>query len=269
VRFRLLLPFAVGAGAVFAAAALQQPHNSPRALESIPIVVVASSGSALTAATDDYLAPSTDSNVDDLSVASSVSAPTVYLAGDFRLSVPFRTQKDGSRFQGANCGPASLSMVLAAFDMSQNNPDLRWLTQEYQGNPGGRGGTYLHDLASVGKDFGLTPVGLYAGEGFAHWTTDDIEEQLRAGRPVIAQVKYRLLPDHSNVTINYDHYVVIHGMQGDSFIYNDPIYSSADEGAAHLIKRDQLALAMKTASVSQHAVAFAAGTHAALIAQAI
>ncbi len=37
---------------------------------------------------------------------------------DFRLEVPFRTQKDGGRWQNSNCGPAILGMVLDGFGIS-------------------------------------------------------------------------------------------------------------------------------------------------------
>jgi hypothetical protein len=191
--------------------------------------------------------------------ASIASAMPVRLDGSFRLDVPFRTQKDGSRFQGANCGPAALAMVLEAHSSVQTNPDLRWLIQGYMGNQGGRGGTSLPEIAAVGRDFGLTPVGIYDGEEFARWTTQDIEEQLRLGSPVIALVKYRLLPDHTNVTIRFDHYIVIYGVQGDRFLYHDPSWDGPEKGAGLWITSAQLANAMSSASIPQHAVAFAPG----------
>jgi hypothetical protein len=192
------------------------------------------------------------------------AALAMHVAGDFGLNVPFRTQKDGARYQGANCGPASLAMVLQSFNMTETNSDLRWQIQGYMGNQGRGGGTNLQDVASVGKDFGLSPIGLYAGEDFARWSLQDIEAQLREGHPVIALVKYRLLPDHLNATIGYDHYVVLHGVKGEEFLYHDPAYELAADGASHWISRDQLSLAMRSASIPQQAVAFAPGVHVGL-----
>ena len=197
------------------------------------------------------------------------AALPVYATSDFSLAVPFRTQKDGARFQGANCGPASLAMVLESYKMVQTNSDLRWLTQGYQGNQGRGGGTNLEDLASVGKDFGLNPTGLYNGDDFARWSPADVETQVRQGHPVIALVKYRLLPDHLTATIGYDHYVVIFGVRGDEFLYHDPAYQDAEDGAYHWISTSQLERAMAIASVPQQAVAFAPGKHSAVAFKAL
>src|SRR3954471_4655927 len=62
----------------------------------------------------------------------------------FRLIVPFRTQKDGSRWQGSNCGPATLGMLLDGFGMTgQDTDDLRFRAHTYQGTVGMRTGTAL------------------------------------------------------------------------------------------------------------------------------
>ena len=47
------------------------------------------------------------------------------LRADVRLSVPYRTQLDGSDYQEANCGPTALGMALEAFGMNLAVPDLR------------------------------------------------------------------------------------------------------------------------------------------------
>jgi len=200
-------------------------------------------------------------------VGEVVPAPrplAINVVGDFRLDVPFRTQKDGARFQGANCGPASLAMILESFRVVQTNSDLRWLIQGYMGNQGRGGGTALEDVAAVGRDFGLTPTGLYDGQDFARWTTKDVEEEIRQGRPVIVLVKYRLIPSHMNANIGYDHYVVIHGVEGDRFTYHDPAYELAEEGAANSMTTAELSLAMRSASIPGQAVAFAPGAHSPL-----
>jgi hypothetical protein len=179
----------------------------------------------------------------------------------FRLSVPFRTQKDGERFQGSNCGPAALAMVLEAFGMVYTNTELRWLTHTYQGTAGARGGTAIQHMARVGQDFGLNVIGPYDGQDFARWTIDDIRAELRAGRPVIPLVKYRLLPGHEESTVRFDHYIVIHGMDGDSFLYHDPAYESPWEGAARWIDASQLRAAMAVSYPNQQAVSFDSGPH--------
>jgi hypothetical protein len=191
--------------------------------------------------------------------------PQAIAFSSFRLSVPFRTQKDGSRFQGSNCGPAALGMVLDAFGMPQSNEDLRFETHTYQDTVGRRGGTALQHMASVGRDYGLAPLGLYAGwEEFAAWTIEDVRAELRGGRPVIPLVKYRLLPGYEGSTVRYDHYIVLYGISGDGFLYHDPAQESAAKGAGRWISAEQLDHAMSSASISRQAVAFDRSSHAPL-----
>ncbi|MBM2812499.1 MAG: hypothetical protein HW416_3258, partial [Chloroflexi bacterium] len=173
-------------------------------------------------------------------------------------------QKDGDRFQGSNCGPAALAMILDGFGMSRTNGDLRFLMHTYQGTVGMRTGTALQHVAHVGQDLGLQPIGLYNGTDFTRWTVDDVRRELMAGRPVIPLVKYRLLPGHEESTVRFDHYVVIHGVDGDRFLYHDPSYGNELEGSSLWITADQLDAAMRIASVPRQAVAFAPGAHAAL-----
>jgi len=189
------------------------------------------------------------------------------------MSIPFHTQKDGDRFQGSNCGPATLSMVLDAFGMQRGNAELRLLTHTYQGTVGARTGTALQHMAHVAADYGLEPRGLYqrpdgsyAKDGFARWTVEDIRDEVLAGRPVIPLVKFRLLPGHEDSPFRADHYVVIYGVDGDSFLYHDPIYDSQWEGGARWMSAETLAAAMKPTLVPQQAVSFGPGTHPALAA---
>src|SRR5690349_7092120 len=71
----------------------------------------------------------------------------------FRLVVPFRTQKDGSRWQGSNCGPATLGMILDGFGIAdQATDDLGFRAHTYQGTFGMRTGTGLEHVAHVAED---------------------------------------------------------------------------------------------------------------------
>lgn len=182
----------------------------------------------------------------------------------FQLAMPFRTQKDGDRFQGANCGPAALGMVLQAFGIYQSTQDLRYRSQLYQGTWGLRVGTALQHIASAAKDFDLQPRGLYDGADFHRWTIDDIRRELATGRPVIPLVKYRLLPGHETSTTRLDHYIVIYGMDGDRFLYHDPIFQDPGEGATRWISSGQLESAMSIAVVHYQAVSFDPGNFASL-----
>jgi ABC-type bacteriocin/lantibiotic exporter with double-glycine peptidase domain len=195
--------------------------------------------------------------------------PAIYTAASFRLPVPFRTQKDGSQFQGSNCGPAALAMVLEAYGISETNAELRFLTHTYQGTVGRRGGTALQHMATVGGDFGLEPIGLYQGDDFRRWSVDDIRAQLRAGNVVIPLVKYRQLPGNERSTIRFDHYIVIYGLDGDRFLYHDPAYAAEEEGAARWITSGQLDAAIAPTFPPRQIVAFGSGRFAQLPAQPV
>jgi hypothetical protein len=188
-----------------------------------------------------------------------------------RMPFPFRTQKDGDRFQGSNCGPAALGMILDAFGVARGNADLRFLSHTYQGTVGARTGTALQHIAHVAADLGLEPRGLYqrpdrswGKEGFARWTVEDIRAEVLAGRPVVPLVKFRLLPGHEDSPFRADHYVVIHGVDGDQFLYHDPIYESPWEGGAKWMSDETLAAAMRPTLVPQQAVSFGSGRFAVL-----
>lgn len=179
----------------------------------------------------------------------------------FGLAVPFRTQKDGSIYAGANCGPAALGMVLDAFGISgATNDDLRYATHAYQGTLGRRGGTALQHMARVAEDHGLVALGLYDGDDFAAWSVSDVERALRAGRPVIALVKYRALPGNEGSPVRYDHYIVLYGVHGGGLVYHDPAQPTVAKGAGRWISGERLELAMRSASVPGQAVAFDGGS---------
>ncbi len=148
------------------------------------------------------------------------------LAADVRLKVPYRTQLDGSDYEGANCGPTTLGMALEAFGLNIEQPDLRSevLSSEEFSPSDDDAGSFIWALERVASARGLRTYGLYDGDGDYHrWSVDDVRASVRAGRPVIAQVVYRGLPGREDSGYGGDHYVVITGLMGDNFIYNDPI----------------------------------------------
>jgi hypothetical protein len=171
-------------------------------------------------------------------------------------AVPFRTQRDGSRWAGSNCGPAALAMVLEAFGIVEDNEALRYRSHTYQGTWGMRTGTALEHLVHVAEDFGIATVGLYEGGAFRRWTVEALRAEVAAGRPVIALAKYRLLPGHEDSPVRFDHYIVLWALTPDGFVYNDPSYPDAVEGFARTITNAQLEAAMQAARPPRQAVAF-------------
>lgn len=46
---------------------------------------------------------------------------------------------------------------------------------------------------------------------------------LMSGRPVVPQLRFRLMPGRGDSDYWEDHYVVITGLQGNDFVYSDPV----------------------------------------------
>jgi hypothetical protein len=168
------------------------------------------------------------------------------------LDVPIRSQLDGSEYQGANCGPASLAMVLEGFDVEARTPLLRNYANLLQGTYGRDDGIALDHLAAIAREAGLRPVGLRDA-----WSVDAVRAHVRQGHPVIALAKMRLLPDHVGSHSETDHYVVVVGLDGDDLLINDPALP-AEKGFRRRVTGEQLEAAWTASSIPRHAVAVAA-----------
>ena len=140
-----------------------------------------------------------------------------------RLDVPYRTQLDGSISSAANCGPTSVSMALESFGITISTAHARSLAMRAMGVYDPFGGTTLESLRTVAETYGLRGLDLHENGRYKRWTLDDVRTHLRAGHPVIPQLRYRMMPGREWLWVGYDHYVVITGMVGDDFIINDPI----------------------------------------------
>jgi hypothetical protein len=172
------------------------------------------------------------------------------------LGVPFRTQIDGTTFSLVNCGPASLAMVLVAFGLDVDPPSVRGYLNYLVGNYDAEQGTSLYVLARIAREAGLSTFGSAAG--LQGWTVNAVREQIRAGHPVITLTKYRRLPGHFGSVTEFDHYIVITGLAGEDFVYNDAAYST-EYGYNLLISPAQLEAAWAGSSVPRHALAVGLG----------
>jgi hypothetical protein len=173
-----------------------------------------------------------------------------------KVAVPWRTQLDGSRFSGSNCGPASLGMILDAFKISKSTDELRYRSHTYQGTWGSYTGTALQHLARVAEDFGVPTRGLYDGARFRSWTVAELREEVAQGHPVMVLTKYRLLPGHEGSRAGDDHYIVLWDLDGEAFVYNDPAFTRGRDGYARRIAPAALERAMRAAIIPGQAVAF-------------
>ena len=162
------------------------------------------------------------------------------------IKVPYRSQLDGSPYAAANCGPTALGMVLEGFGFKVSPPALRREILSLQPDEECDDcGVYLQNLAEVAASRGLKILSLRDDkpDSFHHWTGDEIRSQLRAGHPVIAQVFYRRLPARSDSAYWGDHFIVLTGLLGDRFVFNDPI-NVEGPGYSRLITPQALDLAM-------------------------
>ena len=162
------------------------------------------------------------------------------------LRVPYRRQFDGSPFEEANCGPTVLNMVLERFGLGGPQAAVRHDVLALQPDENCDDcGVYVENLASVAASRGLQVRKLRDADpaAFHTWTQDEIKAELRAGRPVVLQAFYRALPGRATSPYYGDHYIVVHGLIGDRFIFNDPI-DVEGPGYSRLITAQQLDKAM-------------------------
>ena len=184
------------------------------------------------------------------------------LRADVRISVPYRTQLDGSDYEAANCGPTTLGMALESFGLNLPPPDLRSqvLDAENFSNTDPDAGSFIWALARVAEGYGVRAHGLYEGDGKLHrWTTDEIRASVQQGQPVVVQVVYRGLPAREDSAYYGDHYVVITGLLGDNFLYNDPIGGAVAReapGYDRVMTPAQLQRAMRASDTSYAYTAF-------------
>ena len=175
--------------------------------------------------------------------------------GLFWLGVPFRSQMDGGNFQYVNCGPASLTMVLAGFGLEVGPSQVRDYLNNLIDNFDTDLGTSLDVLSRIGKEAGLTPMDLYSDRGgYRNWSTDAVRWHVQQGHPVITLVKYRNLPGHTSSVSTFDHYIVISGLTPNGFVYNDAAFAST-LGYGLEISDIELEYAWENSSIPRHAVA--------------
>jgi hypothetical protein len=192
------------------------------------------------------------------------SYPAV-LSASVRLAVPYRTQLDGSPYAGANCGPTVLGMVLEAFGHNVEPPSLRDQVLDAEDFPrwDDDAGSYIWALARVAEANGIRTYGLYddpVEQRLHRWTTDEIRASVAQGRPVVVQVVYRGLPKRQGASYTGDHYIVVTGLLGDDFLYNDPIGGPIEgPGWDRVMTPTQLQRAMNASDTPYTHTAFAVG----------
>lgn len=187
----------------------------------------------------------------------AATAAALTRAPEVWLKVPYRSQLDGTPWAAANCGPVSVAMILEAHGIRVHSTEVRRHVMALQNTPNcSECGSFIESLAGAVEVYGLQAIDLTGADGkLRRWSMDDVRAALRSGYPVLPQVMYRQLPGREDAPYWGDHYLVLTGMVGDFFLYNDPI----DDGPGYgrLIHADQLQRAMATSDFPM--AAFAAG----------
>lgn len=150
--------------------------------------------------------------------------PTDTAMDIYHVFAPYRSQLDGSPYAEADCGPTAVAMALDAFGINVPTRQLRAEALDAQHMYGNSVGTLITALAQVVSQNGLSAVDLHDESGaLRRWSLDDIRAHLQQGHPVIVQVRYRSLPGRGGAYYFGDHYILLTGVAGDGFLYNDPI----------------------------------------------
>jgi hypothetical protein len=176
------------------------------------------------------------------------------------LGVPFLTQLDGTAYGPVNCGPASTAMVLGTFGIRVSPAAVRDYVNSMSGVYNLAAGTSLEHLGRLVRESGLEVSNLYGpGGGFRRWSVDLLRQEVQAGHPVVTLVKYRALPSHAASVTEFDHYIVIAGLAGDDFIYNDAVYTNSSVGYGLVISPRDLERAWDYSSIPRHGMAVGLG----------
>jgi hypothetical protein len=170
------------------------------------------------------------------------------------LGVPFTTQIDGTLYAEVNCGPASVAMVLGAFGVKAAPAYLRDYVNYLSGTFSPDEGTSLYHLARVVREAGLEVRRLQGQGGYFRWNIPTLRQEIEEGRPVVTLVKYRALPGHESSTVDWDHYIVITGLSGGDFIYNDAAFAT-ERGYGLLISPGDLERAWDYSTLPRHGMA--------------
>ncbi len=165
------------------------------------------------------------------------------------LDVPFRSQFDGSPYEDANCGPASIGMVLEAYGIRVPTQDLRDQVNRLAGDTSYDSGTWIYHIKRIIDNYGLrggdlTRGDITRGPNYHVWTLDEVREHIRAGHPVIPEVNFSDLPGHETSTYVGDHFIVIVGLSGQDFVYHDSAFRDPSQ-AFRTISAEQLRKAWK------------------------
>lgn len=210
---------------------------------------------ALTSAAPALAAPYFTDTV--LRHGSSPGTTVAMPGGGTRILTTYYTQRDGSIYQGSNCGIAAIAMSMAAFGHVEQLTPLRESVNALTGDWYPDSGIDWAPLIAALEQRGFAVDGPYAGGGFRGWTIEEMLAETEMGRPVMALVHQRSLPGHEDIDYDGDHYVVFLGVTADGrVIYHDSGLPGA-EGAYRVTDRATFERAWSHTWIGQNNTAMA------------
>ncbi|MBI3243762.1 MAG: C39 family peptidase [Chloroflexi bacterium] len=148
-----------------------------------------------------------------------------------KLNVPYRSQWDpDAKDHNADCGPTSLSMLLAALG-DPISPDQMYA---YIGQRGMSEYTSFGDLTRAAKARNLTMTRKNFLPGKA---LDELKATLNAGKPFIALVNYAFWDPIVHNGFKGSHFVLVTGYDDDQVFIHDPLFRDGKPRPEH--KREQ------------------------------
>ena len=178
------------------------------------------------------------------------------VADDVQLDVPFRSALDGSDYAETNSGSAALGMVLEAYGYRASTADLRALANTLGRSYDVSQPPRLEVLARVAELPGLRAIGLFQGLRAAIWTADDVRQRLKAGYPVLTQLRPNDASGEGE--LGRERFVVVVGLKEGGFIYHDPAFPDA-RGAGRWLVAADLTRAWANGPTPAQAAAFGLG----------
>jgi LysM repeat protein len=167
-----------------------------------------------------------------------------------RVWAPYRSQFDGSPYEHANCGPATLSMLMSFHGEHWTTASIRRSVVQYSGMPAYDTGSTWEDIGHAARQRGFTTLGLFDGiGGYRQWTFADLMREVEQGRPVMLLVRFWSLPGHNEKEWYGDHYIVFLGTTpGGEVVYHDSAWRG-EQGAYMVMSREQLERAWTRTSI--------------------
>lgn len=134
-----------------------------------------------------------------------------------RLDIPWISQLGPAASYGTgDCGFACVTMLVRY--LTEHEPSVDDVAKR-KGMPAGfRSAHIVYDLVPAAQMYG---VRLRWDAGV---TVEDLLEDLQAGRPAIALVKYDALPTRYDKRYNNNHYIVVAGATENHVVYHDPYW---------------------------------------------